>query len=77
MSKPNQNQVWSKMGKALYLTDVAEQVETLDNAVYKIHVDSDSRFYLRKMQDNFKFDYKLYGLETPLVDRVLRTYTKT
>jgi hypothetical protein len=40
-------------------------------------VDSIGRFYLSKHSDGFNFDYKIYGLETDLINRVIKTYDAT
>lgn len=35
------------------------------------------RPFLSKVADNFTFDYKLYGLESDLISRILKTYNAT
>ena len=69
--------VWSGDNTALYLNFPAVEYENLENVVYKINVDQFGRFFLNKVSDDFSFDYKLYGLESSLVERVLKTYSKT
>ena len=34
-------------------------------------------FYLTKIEDQFEFSHKLYGLETSLIDRIVRTWDGT
>jgi DNA-directed RNA polymerase subunit F len=69
--------VWNAEGNRLYLGYPSQEFEKLEDAIYNINVDDFGRFYLVKNSDGFKFDYKLYGLETELVDRVIKTYTST
>lgn len=69
--------VWSGDYSALYLDHPVVEIEKLDNVIYKVNIDGFGRFYLTKVSDDFSFDYKLYGLETKLVDRVLKTYQST
>jgi len=70
-------QVWSGSQAALYLDHPVVEYETLENAVYRVEIDAFGRFYLTKISDDFSFDYKLYGLETKLINRVLKTYEAT
>lgn len=69
--------VWSASGKSLYLSYPSEEFEELENAVYIVGLDSLDRLYLSKVNDEFTFDYKLYGLESKFIERVLRTYGVT
>lgn len=71
------NDIWSLSGGRYFLTQPSIEMEKLENAVYSVHIDEYGRFYLKKKQDEFTFDYKLYGLETKLVDRILRTHEHT
>ncbi len=71
------NDIWSLSGGKYYLAQPSIEVEKLENAVYSVHQDEFGRFYLKKKQDTFTFDYKLYGLETKLVDRIIKTHEHT
>jgi hypothetical protein len=78
MSKKKEgNDIWALVGKRHYLTEPSVEQEKLENAVYSLHIDGDGRFYLIKTQDKFTFDYKLYGLESKLVERIVRTHQNT
>lgn len=70
---PSENRVWYDYGNEFRLKEKAVQFDKLERAVYTIHQDIFG-FYLEKESDEFTFDYKLYGLETKLVDRVLKSY---
>lgn len=69
--------VWNDEDNRLYLSHPSKEFDELENAIYTIGVDAFGRFYLTKTSDGFTFDYKIYGLETKLVERVLKTYQST
>jgi hypothetical protein len=69
--------VWNAEGSRLYLGYPSEEFEKLEHAIYKVGQDQFGRLYLSKNSDKFTFDYKLYGLETALVNRVIKTYNAT
>ena len=69
--------VWNADGNALYLGYPSQEFEKLENVIYKVATDPFERPYLVKVADNFTFDYKLYGLESDLIKRVLKTYNAT
>ena len=69
--------VWNADGNALYLGYPSEEFEKLENVIYKVGLDMFERPFLSKVADNFTFDYKLYGLESELIRRILKTYNAT
>lgn len=70
--------VWNDEGNRLYLSFPSKEFDHLDNgAIYTVGVDEFGRFYLTKKSEGYKFDYKLYGLESKFINRVLKTYNKT
>jgi len=69
--------VWNAEGNSLYLSYPSSEFEELENAVYTVGIDQYGRFYLSKVKDNFEFDYKIYGLERDLINRVVKTYAAT
>lgn len=69
--------VWNADGNSLYLGYPSKEFEKLENVIYKVALDMFERPYLAKVSDNFTFDYKLYGLETNLINRILKTYNAT
>ncbi len=69
--------VWNANGNTLYLGSPSEEFEKLENAIYKVILDPFERACLVKVADDFTFDYKLYGLESDLINRVLKTYNAT
>jgi len=69
--------VWNEEGNRLYSSYPSKEFDTLENAIYNVGQDEYGRFYLTKNSDKFDFDYKVYGLETGLVNRVIKTYLAT
>lgn len=69
--------VWNADGNSLYLGYPSDEFEKLENVIYKVSVDMFERPFLSKVADNFTFDYKLYGLESDFINRVLKTYNAT
>lgn len=69
--------VWNDEGGRLYLSHPSREFPLLENAIYTIGVDQHGRFFLSKSSDGFTFDYKIYGLETKLVERAIKTYRTT
>ena len=69
--------VWNAEGKRLYLSHPSQEFEKLDNAIYTVGIDDFGRFFLVKNSDGFTFNYKLYGLESDLINRIIKTYEAT
>jgi len=70
------DKIWTEQGEIYRLRDKTKQVKKLEKAVYALDADLFG-FYLERMEDSFNFDHKLYGLETGLIDRVVKTYGAT
>lgn len=70
--------VWNEDGNRLYLSFPSKEFDNLDNgAIYTVGVDDFGRFYLVKKSEGYVFDYKLYGLETNFINRVIKTFKST
>lgn len=70
--------VWNQQGGDLYLEYPSVEHEQLENAVYTVKFNERfGQFYLVKVMDKYTFDYKLYGLESALIERFLKTYANT
>jgi hypothetical protein len=67
---------WNKSGNNFSIGDVTNQIETLPPGIYSLN-QSMFGFYLERIEDKFEFSHKLYGLETRLIDRVVKTWTET
>ena len=69
--------VWNEDSNRLYPAYPSREFDNLENAIYNVGIDEYGRFFLTKSSDGFVFDYKIYGLETELVNRVVKTYNAT
>lgn len=67
---------WNKSGNNFSLGDVTNQINSLPVGVYTLN-QSMFGFYLEKIEDKFEFNHKLYGLETSLINRVVKTWKGT
>lgn len=67
---------WNKSGNNFSLGDITNQIEELPVGVYSLE-QSMFGFYLEKIEDRFEFNHKLYGLETSLINRVVKTWNGT
>lgn len=66
---------WSLKGKHFYYDQARRVTTQLPVGIYILQWDSIKNcFYLDKTQENFQFDYKIYDLDTPFINRVLKTY---
>lgn len=68
--------VWAKQNNCLFLRDISATQEALDKKIYVVE-QSIEGLYLKEMFDKFKFDFKIYGLETAFIKRVIKTYKNT
>lgn len=66
--------VWVGNPSRISLQYPSKEYEKLENVVYVMNIDGFGQLYLSKLSDNFSFDYKIYGLEKKLINRVLKTY---
>lgn len=69
--------IWVGNENALFLREKAKEFDRLENCVYKLQQTPIGEFYLTKITDTFNFDYKIYGLETRLIERTKKTYEAT
>jgi SpoVK/Ycf46/Vps4 family AAA+-type ATPase len=67
---------WSQDGINFSIGDITKQIKELPVAVYTLNR-SMFGFYLTRIEDQFEFSHKLYGLETSLIDRIIRTWNGT
>jgi hypothetical protein len=69
--------VWTSHGGGLFLENKQTNlIQKLEVGVYELS-ESPFGFYLQPISENFDFSYKIYGLETSLINRVLKYYFST
>lgn len=66
--------VWNNYGNQYLMSTPSKEFEKLDNGVYIVGFSMKHGFYLNKTAEQFNFNYKIYGLETNLIERTLKTY---
>ena len=69
---------WQKSGNKFYNGDASDQKDVLDSGIYSLERDPNTGvLYLEKLYEQFNFDYKMYGIQSKFIDRVLTTYNNS
>lgn len=69
---------WQKSGNKFYNGDTSDQKDLLDSGIYSLERDpATGVLYLEKLYEQFNFDYKMYGIQSKFIDRVVTTYNNT
>lgn len=73
------NTIWLKNGRNLRQVDSSMQlIKDLPNKIYTVQVDPRSgELYLEEYADSFHFDFKVYGMESQLIDHIMKTFDNT
>lgn len=69
--------VWVQSANAFMLRETSAQLPTLPKGIYKVTVDPYDELYLERVQDKFEFPYKVYGVETAFIKRVVKSWENT
>ena len=70
--------LWSNLSNNYYLSDISQTCESLEVGVYTLEFDDNRRcLYLSFLEDKFKFDFKIYGLEKKFIEKCKKTYNAT
>ena len=71
--------VWLKNGRFLrQVEDTTSIIPALPKKVFNMCFDPDRReIYLEEFADEFHFDFKIYGMESKLIEHVMRTFENT
>lgn len=70
-----QKKIWAEHQGQFYLTTPSVEHQELKNQVYTVKQNPQTgEFYLVEVCEKYTFDYKLYGLEAPLIKRVLKSW---
>lgn len=77
MSTPNI--VWLKNGRVLkQVDDTIQVIDTLPKRVYTMNFDPDRHeIFLEDFADEFHFDFKIYGMESKLIEHIITTFENT
>lgn len=71
--------IWLKNGRNLNQVDGSvELIKELPNKIYTVQADPRSgELYLEEYADSFHFDFKVYGMESQLMDHIMKTFENT
>lgn len=69
--------VWSNSGENYFPGSNKNTSALLDSGIYIVNYDPRQGFFLTKVEDEFSFPYKVYGLESKFINRVLKTHANT
>lgn len=70
------SELWNKYGTIFKQDANCEKHLTLPLGVYVVGKNMEG-YFLQKTSDNFEFNYKIYGVESDLIDRMIRTHKGT
>ena len=75
----NPSIVWLRNGRVLKQVDSNIQVlDALSKRVYTMNYDSDRHeIFLEDFADEFHFDFKIYGMESKLIEHIMTTFENT
>lgn len=66
---------WFENGHEYHYGEVSNQIDVLPLGIYNIKAHPmTGKIHLCRVEDNFKFNHKIYGLEKDFIQRVQRTY---
>jgi hypothetical protein len=74
---PSASSVWIENGTSYFYKELGKVSPALDKAVYTVEITPQGEFFLQREEDAFDFPYKVYGLESKLINRVHRQYEAT
>lgn len=71
--------VWLKNGRILkQVEDSVQIIENLPRKVYTLQFNERTmELYLEEFAEEFHFDFKIYGMETQLINHVMKTFENT
>lgn len=65
---------WQIINNCWFPKDTTSESKSIKSVVYSLEHDPKLGFYLKEVADNFKFDFKVYGLEREFIDRFVKTW---
>lgn len=73
------NAVWLKNGRTF--KQVENEIQVINNLprrIYNMKFDPDRReIFLEDYADKFNFDFKIYGMESKLIEHIMKTFNNT
>lgn len=73
------NTIWLKNGNTLRQIDGKVQlIKNLPNKIYTLQRNPiSSELFLEEYADSFHFDFKIYGMESQLIEHIMKTFNNT
>jgi hypothetical protein len=72
------NSKWVNKNNDFYLDECSNDYEKLPLSIYKTNFNPRiNQIYLTRMETQFSFPYKIYGIEKSFINRVVKTYHHT
>lgn len=71
--------VWLRNGRKVRQVEGTTKIEnTLSKRIYVLKIDSRTdELYLEEFEDEFHFNFKIYGMESKLIDHIMKTFNNT
>jgi hypothetical protein len=66
--------VWFNDENVYVLRPDQKKDEKLVPAIYRLEASETLGLYLKRLEDNFSFPYKIYGLEEALINRIMKSF---
>lgn len=73
----NSAKLWQNANNDFFLRDISQTTPSLEPAIYSLEITGLGELYLHYLEDQFKFEFKLYGLENKFINKCIRTYNAT
>lgn len=73
------NTIWLKNGKELKQVDSSVQlIKNLPSKIYTVQIDPRTdELFLEEYTDSFHFNFKVYGMESQLIEHIIKTFENT
>jgi len=71
------NNAWSSNSNEFYLRETSQNHNDLPKGIYRLDITPRDELYLTQVADKFDLNYKIYGIETNFINRVVKTYNNT
>jgi len=76
INKGLNQKIWSDQGGALVVQDTSNLREKLGPGVYSVNYHYQIGFHLKQSTSNFDINYKVYGMQTKIINRCVDVYEK-
>jgi hypothetical protein len=74
---PSMKKTWSNSGNNFFIREVSQNQDKLTPGIYKVEMTPLGELYLAATYSRFNFPYKIYGVESKFINRIVKTYNNT